>query len=158
MISIVGLDKAAVLAALYNRSRPQGMGFLQYDPAPMTVEEARSLLAQSKYFDYLKGRVLKVSLEKDEFDERLYDRDNGPGAAASAVNEVREGFTNSAKLEEEHEASKRKAARELLDNMGQKTTIRENVETPFGKMTEVTLGLDDVAEVLAPAVKKAVDE
>lgn len=157
MISIRGLDKAAVLAALYNRSRPQGMGFLHYDPKPMTVEEARTILAQGVYFDYLKGRVLKVSLEKDEFEERLYDRDNGAGAAASAVNEVREGFTNSAKLEAEHEASKRDAANELLNSMNEKTTFRENADTPFGKMTEVTLGLDDVAEVLEPAVKKAVE-
>lgn len=151
MISIRGLDKAAVLAALYNRSRPQGMGFLHYDPKPMTVEEARALLPQ-KYFDYVKGRVLKVNLEKDKFDEAMYDRDNGPGAAASAVNEVREGFTDSAKLKAEHEASKREAANELLDNMHHKTTFREN-----GKVTEVTLGLDDVAHVLEPAVKKAVE-
>ncbi len=44
MISINGLDKAAVLAALYNASRPQGMGFMHYDPKPMEVEEARTLL------------------------------------------------------------------------------------------------------------------
>ena len=40
MISIEGLDKSKVLAALYNASRPQGMGFMQYDPNPMTEEEA----------------------------------------------------------------------------------------------------------------------
>lgn len=28
MISIEGLDKAAVLAALYNASHPQGLGFV----------------------------------------------------------------------------------------------------------------------------------
>lgn len=30
MVSIKGLGKAKVLAALYNASHPQGMGFLQY--------------------------------------------------------------------------------------------------------------------------------
>ena len=34
-ISLVGLSKAAVLAALYNASKPQGMGFLQFNPKPM---------------------------------------------------------------------------------------------------------------------------
>ena len=43
MISLVGLDKAKILAALYNASRPLGMGFMQYDPAPMATEEARDL-------------------------------------------------------------------------------------------------------------------
>lgn len=43
-ISIAGLDKAAVLAALYNAARPQGLGFLQYDPTPMTKDEAQKIL------------------------------------------------------------------------------------------------------------------
>lgn len=43
-ISLAGLDKAAVLAALYNASRPQGMGFMHYDPTPMTVKEASKIL------------------------------------------------------------------------------------------------------------------
>jgi hypothetical protein len=32
MIDISKLDKAAVLAALYNNSKPQGLGFLQATP------------------------------------------------------------------------------------------------------------------------------
>ncbi len=65
-VLIQGLDKAAVLAALYNNARAQGMGFLHYDAAPMTVEEARGYLNGGQtYFDYLKGRVMKVSLEGD---------------------------------------------------------------------------------------------
>lgn len=44
MINIADLDKAEVLAALYNASKPQGMGFMHYDPAPMGVEEARQHL------------------------------------------------------------------------------------------------------------------
>ena len=81
-IDISRKDKAQVLAALYNASRPIGLGFLQYDPTPMTVEEARELLKQTTYFDYLKGRVMKVDLSGDELETRLYDRDNGDGAAA----------------------------------------------------------------------------
>ena len=87
MVSIKGLDKAAVLAALYNNSKPQGMGFLHYDPETMSVEEARALLQQTTYFDYLKGRVMKIELKNDEeFNEWGYDRDNGSGAAQAVVN------------------------------------------------------------------------
>jgi len=87
-ISLVGLDKADVLAALYNASRPLGMGFIQYDSAPMTRDEAAKFLAQDTYFDYLKGRVMKVDLSGDELDPWGYDRDNGPGAALRAIGNI----------------------------------------------------------------------
>lgn len=85
MIDISKLSKAQVLAALYNASQPLGMGFMHYDPSPMSENEAANLLEQSTYFDYLKGRVMKVDLSKSEFDPRYYDRDNGQGAAARVV-------------------------------------------------------------------------
>lgn len=82
--------KAAVLAALYNNSRPQGMGFLHYDPTDMTEAEAQALLDEGQtYFDYLKGRVMKVDLSGDELTRTdLYNRDNGPGAAEQAADSV----------------------------------------------------------------------
>jgi len=55
----------------------------------LTVEHCAELLEKQTYFDYLYGRVLKVDLSKDEFDERLYDRDCGEGAAQRAVNSAR---------------------------------------------------------------------
>ena len=85
MIDISKLSKVQVLVALYNASQPLGTGFLHYDPAPMSEEEADDLLEQSTYFDYVKGRVMKVDLSKSEFDPRLYDRDNGQGAAQRAI-------------------------------------------------------------------------
>jgi len=88
MIDIRGLDKAEVLAALYNASRPQGMGLLHFDPKPMTKDEAAALLKDGAYFDYVKGRVMKVSLQTDDLEERLYDRDNGTGAAFRALEEL----------------------------------------------------------------------
>ena len=84
-MNIKGQDKAVILAALYNASRPQGMGMLHYDPTPMTVEEARELLKEYSYFDYLKGRVMKVRIEGDSINLGLYDRDNGLGAGESAI-------------------------------------------------------------------------
>lgn len=90
MIDIRGLNKAEVLKALYDHSHVQGMGFLQAVPAGfVTVRRCQSLLKEQTYFDYLYGRVLKVDLSGDEFDERLYDRDCGEGAAKRAVDSLR---------------------------------------------------------------------
>lgn len=93
MIDIRGLDKAAVLAALYNNSRPQGMGFLHYNPVPMTRDEAGTYIDGGQtYYDYLKGRVMKVDLSGDQLYPGLYDRDLGEGAAQRAIDTLREGM------------------------------------------------------------------
>lgn len=87
-LNISGISKAKILAKLYNESKPLGIGFLHYDPAPMTEQEAEELLKESNYFDYLKGRVMKVRLDGDELDTYLYDRDNGEDAAERALKTV----------------------------------------------------------------------
>ena len=91
MVDIKGLDKARVLKALYDHSHVQGSGFLQAVPdGVVTVEHCEMLLGSQTYFDYLHGRVLKVELSGDEFDERLYDRDCGEGAAQRAVDSIKD--------------------------------------------------------------------
>ena len=90
MIDISGLSKAKVLAALYNNSQPLGLGRFQATDEDMTEGEAQVILDEGQtYFDYLKGRVLKVSLENDEFDPYLYDRDNGEGAAQRIIDNLK---------------------------------------------------------------------
>lgn len=84
-INIAGLDKVEVLRALYQHAKSQGMGLLHFDPAPMSRKESEALLQEGTYFDYLQGRVMKVDLGSDELWSRLYDRDNGEGAAARAL-------------------------------------------------------------------------
>lgn len=85
-IDISQLDKAEVLAALYNASKQQGIGFFQQHGAMnMTVDQARKELEGGNDFDYLHGRVMKVHLGGDSFEPRLFDRDNGEGAAARAL-------------------------------------------------------------------------
>lgn len=84
-INLKGVNKALVLAALYNASMPQGMGWLHADPATMSEAEAAKLLEERTYFDYLRGRVMKVDLSGDTLEEFLYDRDNGRGAAHAAI-------------------------------------------------------------------------
>jgi hypothetical protein len=88
-IDISKLDPAEMIAALYNGTR---------NPLPlphrlMTKAEAQAeidrLMAGEQgnrlYFDYLWERPMKIHFGKEILDTRLYDRDNGPGAAAAAL-------------------------------------------------------------------------
>jgi len=91
-IDISGLDKAEVLRALFNASRPVGMGFCQPHADEMTAEEARELTSDMKgRFDYVRGRVMKVDIRGDLLEPWLYDRDNGKGAAARVIAKMRGG-------------------------------------------------------------------
>lgn len=98
-ISIAGLDKAEVPAALYNRAKPQGMGCAKFIPGDMTADQAREFVARGHgdrptvtsggYFDYLNGRVMKVDLSGDTFDPFFYDYNNGQGAANEVIAKLR---------------------------------------------------------------------
>jgi len=152
-ISLEGLDKAAVLAALYNASRPQGMGFLHYDPLPMTTEQAQEFLdGGHAYFDYLKGRVMKVDLSNNELDPYLYDRDNGDGAAARAIVALRRGGENAPEIQRIHQEGKEMAAGSAREAMN--TPSRSQTD---GNVVTLELGLQDVADKLGPAVEQAMD-
>ena len=87
VVDISNKDKAEVLAALYNNSHPQGMGFLQYDPEPMNIEQAHKILKQTASFDYLFGRVMKISLESNIVHTSGYNRDNGDCAAEHIISQ-----------------------------------------------------------------------
>lgn len=91
VIDISNKDKAEVLAALYNHSKPIGMGIVQYDPTPMTIEVARMALKKMGYcFSYLKGRTMKVNLEGDIVYVYGYNRDNNcPGLAQKAISKCK---------------------------------------------------------------------
>lgn len=85
-MDISKLDKAKLLQALYEQAQPQGQGYLQYSSSPLSYEEAKSILERQRgHIDYLHGRVMKVDLSGDTFSTRLYNRDNGQGAAESIV-------------------------------------------------------------------------
>jgi hypothetical protein len=91
MVNIKGLDKIEVLDALYQASHPQGMGMMHYVPGGLSDEDKVSIATEFDnsgkfpYIDYLNGRVMKVDLNGEEFDERLFDRDCGAGAAHRAI-------------------------------------------------------------------------
>ena len=91
-VDIRGLSKALVLAAMFNASRPQGMGFISSLSGPdgLDIEAAEKEIAKSLDFDYLFGRPLKFDLTGDSFDPWGYDRDNGgPGAAQKIIDRLR---------------------------------------------------------------------
>jgi len=89
MVLIAGLSKAQVLKAAHDASKPQGMGFMHFDPNGLSIEECEKALTQGDYFDYLQGRVMKISLAGDEVDPWGYDRDNGKGAFQRVVDSLR---------------------------------------------------------------------
>lgn len=87
-IDISSMNKAEVLMKLFNASKVQGLGFLQGSGNEvMTKEEATDILNQtpSAYFDYLKGRIMKIDLSGDTMRTEMYNRDNGQGAAERAL-------------------------------------------------------------------------
>lgn len=102
-VDISGLDKAELLAALFNNSKPLGMGILQAHRGPWVMGKESALAAievgcdnfgthKPLSFDYLYGRPLKCNLSEDTFSPWGYDRDNGgPGTAARIVAQLREG-------------------------------------------------------------------
>ena len=64
------------------------MGHLQFTPEEMTSTEAQRLLDAAgdiPYFDYVKGRAMKVNLGKGTLSTALYNRDNGDQAAEWAL-------------------------------------------------------------------------
>jgi len=153
-VSIQGLDKAAVLAALYNGARAQGMGFLQYDPKPMGVEEAVKLLENDVHFYYLKGRVMKISLEGDTIREDLYDRDNGAGSCVRIIDSLRQSPSevNPEIAEIAHKENTRNAAMIVSEHLYDPTDLVEK-----GKVAHVHMGLGDVSDLLKPYIDKVLN-
>lgn len=108
MVDISGLEKVDVLIALWEGSKMQGLSFLGFQGA-MTKEVAQGYIDDARipnykewdsvsnswvereqiYFDYLNGKVMKIDIAPDMIDPRSYDRDNGKGAAQSAINKLK---------------------------------------------------------------------
>ena len=61
------------------------MGVLDYDPSPMSIEEANNLLKENSYFDLINGRVMKVNLSSNVLITYAYNRENGDGSAERII-------------------------------------------------------------------------
>ena len=116
-VHIRDLPKEQVLAALYNRASPQGMGILMYKSDVMTARRAFSLinfrgddscfmpgenprneLRNEFYFDYLFGRALKVDISGDVFSSKIYDEYNGDKAAEQVIEKLRESAPSDSRV------------------------------------------------------------
>lgn len=103
-VSIVNLKKAQVLMSLYNYARnPMGcFSSGSYNPTPvyapnmftlkikdsgklMSLSEAMPAVSQTLDFDYVRGRVIKTDISGSVIDTYLYDRNNGDGVGAVAI-------------------------------------------------------------------------
>jgi len=88
-ISIKGLNKIALLKALWENMRPAAF-FNSFDvilAPPFDVKAAEK--AVKSYIDYFNGRCIKCDLSGDEVDPWLYDRDAGAGAFQKIVDGLR---------------------------------------------------------------------
>jgi hypothetical protein len=100
-IDINGLDKAEVLAALYNNAKMLGIGFFGQQALgskagqKMTKEEAQKEIDEilgggyELGFDYLHGKPLKINIAGNQLNASIYDKYNGEGAAAQAIQQVK---------------------------------------------------------------------
>lgn len=91
LIDISGVDRAELLATLYNGAQPFGFGKNQYDPREMARDEADALLAGGQVeFDYHKGRLMKVKFTGDALlDDWGYDKTYGVNVVQRVVDNLR---------------------------------------------------------------------
>jgi len=130
MVDIKGLDKARVLKALYDHSNVQEMSLFRSVPNGLvTVEICENLLKHNTSFECLYGRVLRIDIGGDAFDERLYDQECGEGAAQRAVDSIR------AEKQDDEDAAK------SADGEKKELTTEEKV-----KLAKETVG--KIAEIL----------
>lgn len=171
MIFIVGLNKAEVLAALYNRAITGGMGFVQYKPEPMTVEQARKILryfekvtrrflfwtvevrpaSKCIYFGELAGRYMKLDLTSDiQIDCGRYNRENGENAAEDAIRALEEtGDINPPSTQRAHRIGVLMAAEETADRLNE---ILEN-DVRGDDIHTASLSKSDIAKLIRPKIQ-----
>lgn len=98
-VDTTGLDRAHVLCALVNGTKPLRMGYLHpnaqtdltYDVAKAMIDEQAgdpnpNVESSRYYFDYVHGRPIKVNLRDETgFSPGLYDRDAGGAGSAEGL-------------------------------------------------------------------------
>jgi len=78
--------RVAVLQALYADTfiAPAAIAFGTVGPDKLPTEAAEEALTYG-YIDYLGGRLIKMDLTEDPVETRLFNRDNGEGAAERII-------------------------------------------------------------------------
>lgn len=100
LIDISGLDKAELLAGLFNAATPTDTDYLRFYPNGMSRDQAAEILETRAWLAKthktfltsfgIKGRTIKLDLTTDTLDPTSYDAHNGEGAAAAVVAKLRE--------------------------------------------------------------------
>lgn len=95
MIEITGVDLAHFVRAAYSPSRPQGLGFMHYQPGDLGDDVVKQILDNGRgniavSMDYVNGRACKMTVFRDG--ERLFINnswyDHSDGALADLLTSV----------------------------------------------------------------------
>ena len=118
-IDTKGIPKAAVLAALYNSAKKDGLGTVA-SKMSITVDQAEKVLksvAPRHYVDFYSGRLIKVDLSNgDFFDSYLYDREYGAGHAEEVIAQLRKQYKEDEEEEDEEETAENVVAEASEDH------------------------------------------
>ena len=120
-ISLKGLKKHMVLAALYNAARPKDdpASLSEYNSKPMSVEWSWQILEKRTKFDCIKGRVLNIDLSGDKLDPCFYDLENGAGTAKRVIESmIQSGDVNNAIIVAIHKSGTNDRVLYLGDKLG----------------------------------------
>lgn len=91
------LNPVEAFTAIYNASRPFGLGMLAHIPGDISSEDAAEIVSgarmvgRSLYFDYINGRLMKVWIRLNQdgtmghVDGFLRDRNYGEGSTERAL-------------------------------------------------------------------------
>lgn len=108
------LEKAKVLAALYNAAKPAGKDMASYDPTPMSYKEAKEISFNKSNFDYIKGRVVLVIFIGNTFNPKLYNKHNGQNAAETIIDSLQKtNDENNPIISKMHQKNVETAIREI---------------------------------------------
>jgi hypothetical protein len=88
-VDISGIPKAALLYRLWSGQVPAAFFDKPWIQQPEFDWTTAEKIANAGYIDYFKGRAIKCDLSGDIVCPRLYDRDAGKDAFATAVAELR---------------------------------------------------------------------
>lgn len=97
-VDITGLEKYAVIAALWSAARAQSLFDNKRAMSETRAREVADFVLASKLpgdrLDWVDGRVMKVDVRYDSFDPVFYDRDNGgEGHAARVIERLKQHTT-----------------------------------------------------------------
>ena len=89
-VNISGIDKKALLQALYSNAAPKGYGWCHYIPSHILPDqEMASILEKSRRIDYLHGRAMKIDISEDSVDTSIYNEYNGKNLAEMIIGGLR---------------------------------------------------------------------